>query len=499
MSLPESNYTEVTCSKSTSGDEFVRGIQDYVFSIGAPNVFIPSKSYFRAEIEIKGAGGAAIPTQAEQIALADNACASLYDNIYFRAGGQDVSSVTQYAPQAGMVKHRTTVPGAWLHTIGRNALLQEPNFQKRVAYTSDGIYKPTLLEGGEFLNLGAVDHYDDGSVAINAAGVFDGTNTALNKLQVGDSIVINKTPYTVTVAATNAAGANMATIPIAPIGTFKTASQITGIATVNVANETEAKTKIYAIFQPPVGIFQHPGMMGSGDYKFSLNPNSDFETAMIQTARNMGVSPTSFKLKINGIRLYIATAKVALPDKVETLDLLEVQCQTKTADSNNNILQFTVPPSTEMLHFFVQSADSGKNTKVPPTSFICKDGSQNKLTNIQVTYANMTKPSTRWASNYSEAGGINELQQRYIESLHETDMYNCVGGAPSFEDYLERGVLISYRFDRSRENLSTQVQLQMDFSAIETNAKVFLAATYRKSTKITTSNGMVVSVESLMI
>jgi len=60
-------------------------------------------------------------------------------------------------------------------------------------------------------------------------------------------------------------------------------------------------------------------------------------------------------------------------------------------------------------------------------------------------------------------------------------------------------VMISYQFHRDKANLSTQVQLQMDFSSIEANAKVFLAATYRKSTKITTKGGIVVNVESLMM
>ena len=499
MSLPETNYTEVTCSKSTSDTEFVRGLQDFVFSIGAPNVFIPSKSYFRVELQVDGVGGAAAPSQQEQIALADHACASMYSNVYFRAGGQDVSSVTQFAAQSAMVKSRTTTPSAWQKSIGRNALLQEPDFQKRVAYTSSDIYHPSLLTGGAFMNLGATGFYNTGSIVVTS-GAHVGTNTALDLLDINDAIVIGGIEYTVTTASSNAAGTGLVTSPAVPDGTYTTSIEYTGVGKAKTLNETEGKNKIFAIFQPPVGIFQHPDAMGAGDYRFSLNPNNDFETSMIQTARDMGVSPTNFKLTINGVRLYIATAKMSIPDKVETLDLLEIQCQTKTADSNNNVLQFTVPPSTEMLSFFVQSSDAGKNTAVPPTSFICKDKSQNLLTNVQVTYAGTTKPSTRWASTYIDgAGGTNQLQQRYIESLHETGMYNCVGGAPSFLEWLQSGVLVSYRFDRDRANLATQVQLQMDFTAIEANARVFLAATYRKSTKITTSNGMVTAVESLMI
>ena len=497
--LPESNYTEVTCSKSTSGNEFARGIQDFVFSIGAPNVFIPSKSYFRVELKIEGVGGAAIPSATEQIALADNATASLYDNVYFRAGGQDVSSVTQFAPQSSMVKHRTTTPGAWLKSVGRKALLQEPDFQKRIAYTSSNNTHSTLLTGAKFINLGSDGHYDDGSITVSGAGGHVGTNTSLNRLAVGDAIVVAGIEYVITVAATNAAGANLATFPVLAAGVYTTSIQYTGLGKFDTADNTEEKNTIFAIFQPPVGIFQHPHAMGSADYRFSLNPNSDFETSMVQTARSLGLSPTNFKLTINGVRLYIATAKLSIPDTIDTLDLMEIQCQNKTADSTNNVLQFTVPPSTEMLHFFVQSSDSGKNTKVPPTSFITKDGSQNNLTNIQVTYANTTKPSTRFASRYNAAGGINELQQRYIESLHETGMYNCVGGCESFKEFLQRGVMISYQFHRDKANLSTQVQLQMDFSSIEANAKVFLAATYRKSTKITTKGGIVVNVESLMM
>ena len=43
--MTEHNYREVSCQKAVRDEEFVRGVQDFNFSLGAPNVWIPRKSF----------------------------------------------------------------------------------------------------------------------------------------------------------------------------------------------------------------------------------------------------------------------------------------------------------------------------------------------------------------------------------------------------------------------------------------------------------------------
>ena len=52
--MTEHNYREISCQKAVGGEDFVRGSQDFNFSIGAPSVWIPCKSYFKVTLTIKG-------------------------------------------------------------------------------------------------------------------------------------------------------------------------------------------------------------------------------------------------------------------------------------------------------------------------------------------------------------------------------------------------------------------------------------------------------------
>ena len=97
----ELQYREVSCSKAVDKDNFSQGVQDYNFSTGAPTGWIPSKSYFRIEMTLDGfgipvAGVGAQPTVFEQLAFADSCCGNLYDNVYFKGAGQDISTAVNY-------------------------------------------------------------------------------------------------------------------------------------------------------------------------------------------------------------------------------------------------------------------------------------------------------------------------------------------------------------------------------------------------------------------
>ena len=96
----ELQFREISASKSVSGVDFVQGVTDFNFSTGAPTGWIPSKSYFRIEMTIKGAG-ALQHTTSQQLAFADNACACLHDNIYFKGAGQDISAAVNYVAVCG--------------------------------------------------------------------------------------------------------------------------------------------------------------------------------------------------------------------------------------------------------------------------------------------------------------------------------------------------------------------------------------------------------------
>jgi len=108
--------------------------------MGSPSCWIPSKSYFRITLKLSNSsdatGTGAQPTVSNQLAFADNMAACLYNNAYFKAGGQDVSSIVNYIPQAAALLHRTSKSRSWLNSIGKSAYMMNADFQERVAVTA---------------------------------------------------------------------------------------------------------------------------------------------------------------------------------------------------------------------------------------------------------------------------------------------------------------------------------------------------------------------------
>jgi hypothetical protein len=491
--MTELIYREISCQKSVIGADFERGNQDYNFSMGAPTAWIPSKSYFRITLKLSStsdaAGAGNQPTISNQLAFADNVAACLYNNAYFKAGGQDVSSIVNYIPQASALLHRTSKSQAWLNSIGKSAYMLNADFQERVNVTaSDDLLNVSSQQ--EYVAAGGDDGL--GTVTITeATGAVAGAGTKLNLLAIGDILVVGGVHFKVTTAATNPAGAAMVVS-----AKLVTSGNITGICYGLKMKRRDggSRNQVHVLFQPPIGIFQHHEPMGAGDYRFSLNPNSNFKKACVESTRDPLTPGTSFDITVQDVKLYIATVKTNIPKSITNLALVEMLVQTKPASANRTY-EFTVPSSTLSLCFFVQSGDAGSNTQSPPTTFKCKDRSQNNIESLQITYANMTKPSTRWDSEFKD--GINKFQQRYIDDLTECRLIESDGGAESFGEWLQRGPYYFYSFNRDREDKSTQVQLSAQFTSIEADAQMFLVAMYSRVTEISVDEGIVQSVRSL--
>src|SRR4051812_11421962 len=93
---------EVACQRDATQGQFSAGIQDFTWSVGAPNVFFPSKS-MRFSLTVTGIGGV-VPT----LLLAEGCVANMYNNAIFMASGQAVSQINNFFPQASAIERRTS-------------------------------------------------------------------------------------------------------------------------------------------------------------------------------------------------------------------------------------------------------------------------------------------------------------------------------------------------------------------------------------------------------
>src|SRR5688572_13489606 len=104
---------EISCQKAVSGNNFAQGNQDFNFSIGNPMAARQELLSSNCVSPSPRPIGPAQPKVQDQLAFADDAISCLY-NVYFRAGGQDVSSIVNYVAQAHALKMRVMKSGAWL-------------------------------------------------------------------------------------------------------------------------------------------------------------------------------------------------------------------------------------------------------------------------------------------------------------------------------------------------------------------------------------------------
>lgn len=404
----ERTWRQITSKRSISGADFPRGVVDFDFSVGGKTVFIPSKSYFRIGVKLTNADGVTAPTLADDVAFANFCPGNLFDNVAFYAGGQNVSSIVNYAAQAHTVAYRLKKSGAWLSTIGKDAYGYEPTFDIR-------------------------QH-------------------------------------------------NVITDAAFPIH-----------------KEREDESIVYFMYQPPIGIMEHSKPLGSGDYRFQFNPNSNYQTACVESVNAARTSPTDFQFSVESMELYTCTEKMDVsPTGTDLLHLMEHQVQSKPIGFAGDLnYDFTIPPSTKAISIFIQSANAGSDTRVTPSFLGTRVGDQMTLKSVQLTYANITKPPTRWTSQV--AGSTMKLQQRYLDTQIESTQAFSSGGCETFNNWLEGGTLLHYNWARDASDRSTQLQLQADFNTMSANTNMFIVAHYSRTIEMSVTNGFISEVRSLSI
>jgi len=440
LKFMEMNYREVACQKAVNGTSFTQGLQDFNWSVGYPVSWIPSPTYMRLTIQANsdapGGGGSVVqPVLADRFAFAENAANNIYNNVYLRAGQQDISSIINYSPQASMLKHRITKPGALLTYVGKSVYMLNADFSDR------------------------------------------------QNLIIANALLTD--PQT--------RGYNRNVIDI--------------------------------IFQPgALGIWDYNNVMPSGDYRLSLNPTTQILNAIQANPTYLSGQPPAppapaqaAYVNVIDVKMYLCTVRVTeqISEQVTFNSNLPEYfiAQKPFGTAASGTYDFTVPSSTYMLAFFLQSGNAGVPTgnvpnRIALSTFTTTGQDELKVVSYQMTYANQTKPSTRWSTAYSvtpsvaagvNANVLNEFQTRYFNNIVENDLYMNPGGAESMTDYLTRGPFYLHSFIRDKDDKSTQVQLALELNAAasDVNTQVFLVAIYNRETEIKTEAGRIQSVRSL--
>lgn len=495
----ELNWREVTCKRAVQGTNFDRGIQDFDFSVSGKNAFIPSLSYFviDATIQVRKTkvpvfvdninnvptpekaaqigvdSGFRRPSVADGVAFADHFGSTLYNNAFFRAGNSDVSLITQYIPQAGVLKSRLDKSFAWSKSIGRIVTHDDADFERRRQYVSlDGKFHDDGLKPLQYTERVVLSSLGVPPTGVSASNwaynavtnqlTFDmvadsvsSANLYTTGVAVGDTIqiltnedlttnyyfqindIVSQPLYSPTTFALFAGGAPA----------LKFVYKVTPVrcTTVDTFGASLASFKIWAahdpacgfnstqiMFQPPIGIFSEANAISGGDFKISLNPSPNYQINGVQSLRSLTpyISDNAlgdFKLIINDVKFYVATIKSDVsPTGVIPLSLVEMAVLNKTMNSGSGSqnLDFTVPPSTLAITVFVQGSNAGTTTTIPSTKFYFQ-GERGDATSS----TNVNGISDALVDN--SANNLQQIQVTYgsitkTQTLYNSAFYNVV-------------------------------------------------------------------------
>jgi hypothetical protein len=292
------------------------------------------------------------------------------------------------------------------------------------------------------------------------------------------------------------------------------------------------RNKRFFIWQPGLGIFDYSQPLGAAEYEIQLNPSQDYQLSGVDTGifsapNDVDIHRTSsftgtgrVTIKVHDMRFYACMCRVNLPSSgEETLHLMEMDMYTANINGSSSVVngrqtgqsrevneEFTVPSSTRALTMFIQDQVAGKNTSCPPSRFhnafdVVNDAETYRdalsIKNYQIEYGNMTKPTIRYESDFSD--NSQKLYQRYIQTTLESGQYFQLTGAETFEEWMERGPIFHETFVKSADNLATRAHVVANYGEISTNCRLFIVAHYSRTIKITRQNGLVVNVQSLNV
>ena len=542
----EMSMVEIPCQRTLDGAAFTAGgVQIFQFGTGQPRCWSPARSYLRYTVEVTGGGalagadarlgGDSSPKLPECIALAENCIANAYTNGYFLGGGATVSQCVNFLSQASAIEGRTTNSLGWLKSIGAG-YQWNGDFASRVAAISRSVSPLNVATPSFTPNANALPGFSQtegkqtisrpiptGStlalttVAINIAGLiaFGVVDTLTVAANLGATLVINGQSFVL--STTDGAALLALPAPVIPI----VATSNWYLVARNIAASDQAINTVDVLWRPTaLGFFSYDGWIGSGDWQLNLTPNVNYATAMLQTgginsAGTGALAPAN--VNITNVRFYMCQMKMSIPNQITVLHLKEYQIQAKQLNSNN--LVFTVPASTEMLYVFVQDGAAGTDTRLPPSLFGLYGNAQNNVTQLQLTYANLTKPQTVWLSGYRAPpatgilnGGqksLNSLVQFYNQHQQELGRANDATGVETFNQWLERGALYAFNYVRDSNERGTEVQMSITLktpggidimagtASYVGNPQVFVCAEYRRVVEMTQNDGAIVAVKSL--
>lgn len=495
QSSMETLVSEVSPSRQVDPNNFASSAYQFQWSISAPRCFVPAKVYLRVDLEIRGPAADTLPSLADGLAISEYGVGSLFNSFMLSLNGTMLDQITMGTPMAYAIQERMK-PHSYQQTLGKlfgptgafaersaaisYATLEGPDMD---VSTMTPVYSPTLTlsvasagaPAFSVLTLGG-----DASIILNPGDVVyikvGGTSHVFNIMLKTDA-----THYVVN-SLTAAIPANTVTSHVIYTTNTLTSSRLR----FNVAKNT-----LSLLVSIPLGVMQlEDAILRAGSYALTVTPSAWYKQAMMQGVRKLTVG-IDYDVLVRDMRLFVPTFKTEyVGNPTTSITYYPILCQSKPIASGNGTYNFVIGTGTKVLYVWFQSGNNLQDMTLPQTRFVLENNAELKLTSIRCTYDGVTKPGQPFNLLYTEH--TNYLSQLYHNYLAEVGHES---GTESFEQWLDRGMIIIFRFDRTSSSKTTDMTLNIAITDVPANSHVWVAAKTCIRKDIVVENGAVVAIK----
>lgn len=514
---------------AATANNFGNGLITFRWHPPAGNWWIPSRSYFRIDVELANINGTASLQRENNIAPNMGLASCLFSKLQYLIADRVISEISEFVPQVDAIKKRLKYTGQWLNTTGDNYELWSANFlQRQNKIVPTGIdfnslkmsFGPRAGAGVGAANLGRIPDWIDlatpNTITTWAAGGPDGNGRVIISANAGQAIPDLAQIYQVgqRLYINDATGEVVITIlgfdtAVSPNDTILVGNgTIVDGGPVNIVNQfrepaldvdqtdsASRKAQLFTlIWRPPLSIFDIPyGIPGSAQHELRFTPfgNQVYQKNAIESIyTDMEHTTTGlngdYRFAVRDMKFYAARCDGPIVQQDQFfLDLSECRLQSsQITNANRTQYSLNVSPSTHALTIAFQDSAADTDTRFSQTKFRIRKGGTERddmgqnhqelnLTNFYVRYAGLQKPQPDYRPRLVETGaGLAEASKnidKFVELQARNALYNGAYFDSSMEtlkEWKERGFYMHWPWPKTGTDRETRVYVSTEFEEL---------------------------------
>ncbi len=516
-------YDEIASLRNISDtadvSNFGNGLITYRWHPPSGNWWIPSRSYFRIDVELSKANGTSLDT-ADDIAPNMGMASCLFSKLQYLISDRLVSEISEFVPQVDAMKKRLKYTGQWLNTTGDNYELWDSSFLRRkqkvittgidfrddtssirlmpasansgnvpvwadlgtpntITFTANGgtggLGQIIFLAGGgvpipdlrEIYQVGQYIYFNDGAEKVQQIRGFQGANIIL--MDAG-------------LTGVGAAGL---------VNQFRESNYL-----INQSQSHTSKSQRFSIiWRPPLSIFDIPyGIPGSAKHELRFTPfsNTVYQKNAVESvfADKIHGAGNDYRFLVTNMLFYAARCEGPIVQQDQFfLDLNECRLQSSVIlEAARTQHSLTVSPSTHALTIAFQDGAAESNTQYSQTKFRIRATSNDHavkapinqelyIENFYVRYGGLQKPQPDYRIEYVDTYPGTDPNAQNIDGLIEAQGRNALYNGAYFDssmetlkEWRERGIYFHWPWPKTGTDREDRVYVSTQFKELDNDA-----------------------------